>query len=139
MSDDEIDSRLNRRFGGEDNSQNDQHDTNDTKAENAEDSECAMNAEKQVRVTNPWDAESVKSAWNGVTVYLPDPMKKRLDKQYQRLNYECDFEILKDRHLKPLVIEYGLDAVAEMEPDDVQKAIADLERWYSTEEQTVNK
>ncbi|AFK20734.1 hypothetical protein E6P09_19030 (plasmid) [Haloferax mediterranei ATCC 33500] len=133
MSDDEIDSRLNRRFGGE---ADDQKDTND---KNAENSESAMNAEKQVRVKNPWDAESVKSEWNGVTVYLPDPMKKRLDKQYQRLNYECDFQILKDRHVKPLVIEYGLDAVAEMAPDDVQDALDELEREYSSEEHTVNK
>lgn len=124
MSDDEIDSRLNRRFG--DDADGDQ----DELTENAENN---MNAENAVTVRNPWDAERVKSAWNGVTVYLPDPMKDRLDKQYQRLNYECDFEILKDRHLKPLVIEHGLNAVEEMDPDDVQEALGDLEQKYSTE------
>ncbi|ELZ84407.1 hypothetical protein C453_12711 [Haloferax elongans ATCC BAA-1513] len=125
MSDDEINDRLSRRFGGD--SADDQDDT-------TENPENDMNAENAVTVRNPWDAESVKSAWNGVTVYLPDAMKDRLDKQYDRLNYECDFEVLKDRHLKPLVVEHGLDAVEEMEPDDVQEALDDLERRYSIEQ-----
>ncbi|RDZ61382.1 hypothetical protein C5B90_19100 [Haloferax sp. Atlit-12N] len=127
MSEDEINNRLSRRLGGD--AGNDQDESDDAPSE-----ENAMNAENDVHVRNPWDAERVKSAWNGMTFYLPDAMKDRLDTEYQRLTYECDFEFLKDRHLKPLVIEHGLDAVSEMDPDDVHSALADLEREYSTEE-----
>ena len=110
MSEDEIRDRVARRF-------DDEKEENDTR------SERSMNAENDQPEENAWNVKSVKKAWTGNTVYLPDVLHEPLKDEYDRLNYICDFDIQKDRDYKPLVIALGLERIERMESEEVKEAL----------------
>ena len=99
------------RFGNEQNTENEENAGQDKNDENGE---------------SAWNVGKVKTAWNGNTVYLPDELDSRLDDEYDRLNYICNFEILKDRHYKPLVVVHGLERIERMESSEVKEALEEL-------------
>lgn len=96
------------RFEGEENAGNESNEKSEERSESA------------------WNVGKVKTAWNGNTVYLPDELDSRLDDEYNRLKYVCDFKILKDRHYKPLVVVYGLERIERMEEHEVREALEEL-------------
>lgn len=99
------------RFGNEENDKTEQN---------------AGRSQKDKNEETAWNVGKVKSAWNGNTVYLPDELDSRLDDEYDRLNYICDFEILKDRHFKPLVVVFGLERIERMEAHEVREVLEEL-------------
>jgi len=79
----------------------------------------AMNAMNEDSAVSAWSVKNVKSDWNGKTVYLPDHLDELLNDEYDRLVYELDREIKKDRHYKPLIIALALDRLEGMERDEL--------------------
>jgi hypothetical protein len=104
--------------------------------ENAVDSKNDMSAENvspDSTEQSAWDVESVKDAWNGMTVYLPDHLREGLDDEYRRIDYELGGEVdgdtlKKDRHFKPLLIALGMERMAGMGGDELVESIERMER-----------
>jgi len=99
--------------------------------------EDAGTAEKEVsseNARNAWNAESVKSAWTGLTVYLPDHLREGLDDEYRRLDYELGGEAVngetlkKDRHFKPLLVALGMERMAGMDRDELMECMERMMR-----------
>ena len=73
-------------------------------------------------------AKNVKKEWKALNVYLPeDTLFTRVNKQFDRLNYECDWNIKKNRHYYPLLIAYGIERIEEMEGGEVKELLEGLE------------
>jgi hypothetical protein len=125
----EVKERLSRRFGdeGEDDSDTDMNANTDTTAESAE------------RAKNAWNAESVKDAWRGMTVYLPEDLRDHLDDEYRRVDFELSGEVdgeqlRKDRHYKPLLIALGLERMEDMKEDELTAFIERMQCGEFSEE-----
>jgi hypothetical protein len=107
-------------FGDEDEEEEENTDAmSDMNAESAESDQNAMDAMSADDAMNAWSVKNVKSDWNGKTVYLPDHLDELLNNEYDRLVYELDREIKKDRHYKPLIIALALDRLEGMERDEL--------------------
>lgn len=70
---------------------------------------------------------SVKEERTGTYMYLPDSQLKDLKRLYNVLKAEYEFEydesFEKNRHFYPLVIQYGLDGLEEMDVSDVRESL----------------
>ncbi|MEF8781589.1 MAG: hypothetical protein V5A39_10200 [Haloarculaceae archaeon] len=70
---------------------------------------------------------SVKEERTGTYMYLPDPQLKDLKRLYNVLKAEYEFEygesFEKNRHFYPLVIQYGLDGLEEMDVSDIRESL----------------
>ena len=64
--------------------------------------------------------DNVKEEWDGYYIYLPpgdDEILDRVNKEYERLRFECSQEgvsISKDRHFKTVLVLDGLERLEEM-------------------------
>lgn len=103
----------------EDEDEEDVDEVSDMSAEKEMSEGSAMNAVTAEDAMNAWSVKNVKSDWNGKTVYLPDHLDELLNDEYDRLVYELDREIKKDRHYKPLIIALALDRLEGMERDEL--------------------
>lgn len=126
----EVKERLAARFGDE---TNDENDKNTMNADTATTDQSAQSA------GNAWNVESVKDAWRGMTAYLPDELRERLDDEYRRVDYELsgevgDEQLRKDRHYKPLVIALGLERIEEMDGEELEEFIERMEGGEFSEE-----
>ena len=65
------------------------------------------------------DITNVRETFDGVTVYIPSDMHRKVDKEYQRLVYETEWEFQKSRHFQPLLIYYGYAVIESLEGDEV--------------------
>jgi len=74
---------------------------------------------------------SVKDQQVGTYMYLPESQVKRLNRQYNVLKAEYEFEYSeefeKNRHFYPLVVQYGLERLDEL---DVEQVRAHLRAIY---------
>lgn len=74
--------------------------------------------------------ENVKDELVGTYMYLPESVKKDLNRQYQLLKaeyeYEFDEEFEKNRHFYPLVVSFGLERLDGSEASDLQEMLANL-------------
>lgn len=75
--------------------------------------------------------KSVKEQQVGTYMYLPESQVKRLNRQYNVLKAEYEFEYSeefeKNRHFYPLVVQYGLERLDELDTEQVR---AHLQRMY---------
>lgn len=73
---------------------------------------------------------SVKDEQVGTYMYLPREQKKELERTYNLLKAEYEFEydeeFEKNRHFFPLVVRHGLDALAEADAGDVPELLEDV-------------
>ncbi|WP_135823012.1 hypothetical protein [Halostella litorea] len=75
--------------------------------------------------------ESVKDEHEGVYVYLPKAQKKQLKHVYTAAKatyepeYDTDFE--KNRHYYPLVVEFGLERVADADAEELDEMLDELD------------
>lgn len=98
-----------------------------------DDDQQSQSSQKDQNAGNDQSVQNVKKAWNAKSVYLPDHLENDLRKGYKRLDLELDDELSefrKTRHFYPLVIAMGLDALQELDSDEVME---ELERIESTE------
>jgi hypothetical protein len=72
---------------------------------------------------DPVQIDNIKSEWDNLTVYLPEPLRQELEVKYREMSYECmrshDYELTKLREFYPLVVALGLENVERIDDDDV--------------------
>lgn len=70
---------------------------------------------------------SVKEEQIGTYMYLPESQTKELRRQYNVLKAEYEFEydeeFQKNRHFYPLVVQYGLESLEEMDPSEIRDSL----------------
>ncbi|WP_313696245.1 hypothetical protein [Halorarum halobium] len=73
---------------------------------------------------------SVKDEQVGTYMYLPREQKKELERTYNLLKAEYEFEydeeFEKNRHFFPLVVRHGLATLADADADDVPSLLEDV-------------
>lgn len=71
----------------------------------------------------PVQIDDIKSEWDNLTVYLPEPLKQELEVKYRELSFECmqshDQDLQKLREFYPLVVSLGLENLEHIDNDDV--------------------
>jgi hypothetical protein len=79
---------------------------------------------------DPPGESSVKDEQVGTYMYLPHAQKKELERTYNLLKAEYEFEydeeFEKNRHFFPLVVRHGLDTLAEADASDVPRLLEDV-------------
>ena len=77
------------------------------------------------------DEQSVKDEQVGTYLYLPEGQRDEMKYQYKMLSaeYEREFgeELEKNRHFYPLVVEYGLDRLSDLDAQDVRDLLDELD------------
>ncbi|GAA0271391.1 MULTISPECIES: hypothetical protein [Halobacteriales] len=121
---DEIDERLSRRF---DDDQDDENETISEKSQNDMNS-SQSGAERKSQASQR--AQNIKKEWNVRSFYLDDGLDSNLTTAFKRLDLslsEADAEVnlKKTRHFYPLIVELGLERLAEMDVTEVTERLDD--------------
>lgn len=73
---------------------------------------------------------SVKEEQVGTYMYLPQSQKKELDRLYNMLKaeyeYEFDQDFEKNRHFFPLVVQYGLDSLDSLDASEIKNRLESI-------------
>jgi hypothetical protein len=133
MADDEIDERLSRRFGGEENAAQEQEQeeeeageversNTDMSSQQSESDSASQNAQKAER------AQNIKKEWNVRSFYLDDDLDGDLSTAFKRLDFElseagADLDLKKTRHFYPLIVRLGLERLESMDITEVQEEL----------------
>lgn len=113
---DDIDDRLSRRFGNEEDDTDEDRDESDEKSSDTESS-----------------ALNVKRDWHARSFYLPDGLNTELSTAFKRLDLKLaeagtDISLKKTRHYYPLIVELGLEKLERLEQENLQERIERRER-----------
>lgn len=80
--------------------------------------------------TNNQNGTSVKEERTGTYMYLPETQTKELRRLYNILKakYEVEYdgEFEKNRHFYPLVIQYGLEQLEEMDDSEIRRRVEEI-------------
>jgi hypothetical protein len=111
---DEMGDRLGARFDDDDNQDN--RDDRD-------------NQEQQ----NKPDKLSPKDDWVGRMVYVPgnddsnvDNLLSAFDGEYDRMQYETDWKVKKQRHYYPVLVQVGVERLQDMDGDDFTQVAEEI-------------
>lgn len=114
---------------------NDLDGNDDEDAADATDTERAVDEQDATDALDAteWDVDSIREAWQPNNVRLPESIQDVFASEYKRLDYELDqadtdFAFTKDRYYKPLVVALGLDALQELEADEVADRVDEMEQ-----------
>jgi hypothetical protein len=121
----DIDDRLSRRFGDEQNDENDKNSVNSENAQNSTQSKTDMKAQNDMTSQK---AQNVKKEWNVRSIYLDDDLDSSLATAFKRLDLEisetgADLNLKKTRHFYPLIVELGLEQLESMEVTEVMERL----------------
>jgi hypothetical protein len=128
---DEVKDRLAGRFNSDESD-------NQDKSDNLDDLDNQENLDNSDNIDNPDkpdDQIDPKEDWVGRMVYVPitDDENSRVtsllesfDGEYDRLQYECNWEIRKQLHYYPVVVQHGTKAIEEMDGEDFTQAVSEL-------------
>lgn len=76
------------------------------------------------------DENSVKEEQVGTYMYLPQSQKKEVERLYNVLKaeyeYEYDEEFEKNRAFYPLVVQYGLESLEDLDVSDIKERLDSL-------------
>lgn len=118
--DDEID-----EDGSSDVSEADETPESDATAETT-----ASNATSETNKTNK-TRTNIKDDWNGRTIYIPDDILGDMEDTYLesqlKLRQAGRDEFKKNRHFYPLLVQCGLEALAEADAEEIQTRLSDLD------------
>jgi hypothetical protein len=124
---DEMSERLGQRFGDEETSKSDKPDKSgkpdkpDNKAKN-------VKQDKQTMETKPdKSTKDYKQAWGSKLIHLPDELMDPVDNEFDRMKYQCNWDVKKERHYYPVVVARGIEAVQEMSGSEFTDAVESLE------------
>lgn len=77
------------------------------------------------------ESQSIKDQYQGTYIYLPEDLRQEfdlvaqeLDTQRQRQNGK---QVEKIRHFEPLVVALGLDAIENMDDDELEECLAEFD------------
>ena len=118
---DEMSERLGQRFGGEETDGSDKSDKSDNAAKEVKQDKQTMAAKSDK------PAEDYKQAWGTKLIHLPDELMDPVDNEFDRMKYECDWDVKKERHYYPVVVGYGIETVQEMSGSEFTDAVESLE------------
>jgi hypothetical protein len=121
----DIDDRLSRRFGDEQNDENDKNSVNSENAQNSTQSKTDMKAQNDMTSQK---AQNVKKEWNVRSIYLDDDLDSSLTTAFKRLDLEisetgADLNLKKTRHFYPLIVELGLEQLESMEVTEAMERL----------------
>jgi hypothetical protein len=128
---DEVKDRLAGRFNSDKSDEVDKSNNTDNldsadKQDNTDNLDNSVESDNQV---NP------KEDWVGRMVYVPSVddgneavtgLLESFDGEYDRLQYECDWEIRKQLHYYPVLVQHGIEAIEEMDGEDFTQAVSEL-------------
>jgi cobalamin biosynthesis protein CobT len=73
---------------------------------------------------------NIKDEWNGRTIYIPDGILTDLEDTYLEsqltLRKAGQDEFKKNRHFYPLLVQYGLEGLADADAEELQQRLSDL-------------
>ena len=89
------------------------------------------NQEQPASPDNLDDTDDIdpKENWTGRMVYVPDgngqidDLLDAFDGEYDRMQYETDWDVRKQRHYYPVLIQVGIDELQAMSGDDFTDAV----------------
>ncbi|WP_435130303.1 hypothetical protein [Halobaculum sp. D14] len=126
---DEIDDRLSRRFGEDekagDESQTDNQSQTDMSSQTSQKEQTGSEEQNEKKAQK---AQNIKKEWNVRSFYLPDDVDDELTTAYKRLDFELSeagagVDLKKTRHFYPLLVELGLERLAEMDTTEVTERL----------------
>jgi hypothetical protein len=129
MPDDEIDDRLSRRFGADEEtddqsqqSKSDMHSQNDSASQTSQKDNASQTSQNVQTVKN------IKEEWNVRSFYLDNELEDELTTAFKRLDFQlseagADVDLQKTRHFYPLIVELGLERLDEMEVTEVTERL----------------
>jgi hypothetical protein len=128
---DEVKDRLAGRFNSDESDETDKSNNPDN-LDNTDKRGSTDNLDNPVKPDNQIDP---KEDWVGRMVYVPSvddgnetvtDLLKSFDGEYDRLQYECDWEIRKQLHYYPVVVQHGIEAIEDMNGEDFTQAVSEL-------------
>jgi hypothetical protein len=73
---------------------------------------------------------NIKDEWNGRTIYIPDDVLDDLEDTYLesqlKLRKAGQNKFKKNRHFYPLLVQFGLEALADADADEIQARLSNL-------------
>jgi hypothetical protein len=133
---DEMSERLGQRFENEETDKSDKSDKSakPDEPDNKDKDVKQDNSDKTVKQNNQGIAtksdksiKDYKEVWGSKLVHLPDELMDPVDNEFDRMKYESDWDIKKERHYYPVVVARGIEAVQEMSGSEFTDAVESLE------------
>lgn len=126
---DEMSERLGQRFGDEETDKSDESDKSG-KSDKPDNRTKDVKQDKQtMKAKSDKSAKDYKEAWGSKLIHLPDELMDPVDNEFDRMKYECDWDVKKERHYYPVVVARGIEAVQEMSGSEFTDAVEALELW----------
>jgi hypothetical protein len=73
---------------------------------------------------------NIKDEWNGRTIYIPDGILDEMEDTYLesqlKLRKAGQDKFKKNRHFYPLLVQFGLEALADADADEIQSRLSNL-------------
>ncbi|EMA31449.1 MULTISPECIES: hypothetical protein [Haloarcula] len=117
---DEMSERLGQRFGDEETDESGESDESDNAAKEVKQDKQPMDAKPDK------SAKDYKEVWGSKLIHLPDELMDPVDNEFDRMKYECDWDVKKERHYYPVVVAQGIEAVQEMSGSEFTVAVESL-------------
>ena len=89
----------------------------------------AMSKTSETNKTNETKT-NIKDEWNGRTIYIPDNILDTMEDTYLesqlKLRKAGQDEFKKNRHFYPLLVQFGLEALADADAEEIQDRLSAL-------------
>jgi hypothetical protein len=73
---------------------------------------------------------NIKDEWNGRTIYIPDGVLDEMEDIYLesqlKLRKAGQDEFKKNRHFYPLLVQFGVEALSEVDAGEIQARLSEL-------------
>jgi hypothetical protein len=73
---------------------------------------------------------NIKDEWNGRTIYIPDDVLDEMEDTYLesqlKLRKAGQDEFKKNRHFYPLLVQFGVEALSDADPEEIQARLSEL-------------
>lgn len=73
---------------------------------------------------------NIKDEWNGRTIYIPDDILDEMEDIYLesqlKLRKAGQDEFKKNRHFYPLLVQFGVEALSEVDAEEIQARLSEL-------------
>jgi uncharacterized membrane protein YfhO len=112
--------------------EDDEKKSDETSETNASNSTNETNSTTEVTETSSGHSvTNVKEEWNGRTIYVPDDVLDALENTYletQLTLRKADINrFKKNRHFYPVLVQFGLEALANADADEIQARLSELD------------
>ena len=121
---DEMSERLGQRFGDQEADKSDEGDKLD---KSNKDDKNVKQDKQTMEAKSDKPTKDYKEAWGSKLIHLPDELMDPVDNEFDRMKYECDWDVKKERHYYPVVIARGIKIVQEMSGSEFTDAVESLE------------